>query len=65
LEERLTGYGLIDALNSAHSLNRETEMSIRESVPHEALEFCDKLEMLEVWDELTPSDQHDLVSNCT
>jgi transcriptional regulator with XRE-family HTH domain len=65
LEERLTGYSLIDALNSAHALNREIEMSIRESVPHEALEFFDKLEILEIWDELKHSDQHDLAQELT
>jgi transcriptional regulator with XRE-family HTH domain len=65
LEERLTGYGLIDALKPAHSLNHETEMSIRESVPREALELCDKLEMLEIWDDLKPSNQHDFAQELT
>lgn len=65
LEERLTGYGLINALKPAHSLNHESEMSIRESVPREALEFCDKLEMLEIRDDLKPSDQHDFAQELT
>jgi hypothetical protein len=65
LEERLTGHALIDALNPAHSLTHQTEMSIRESLPREALELCDKLEMLEIWGDLKPSDQYDFAQELT
>jgi hypothetical protein len=40
-------------------------MSIRESLPLEALELCDKLEMLEIWSELKASDQYDFAQELT